>query len=45
MTTITIGVENREDAAQACREVAELIEQGYNGGLIGWSTDSWNIED
>lgn len=45
MATITIEVENREDAAQACREVAEQVEQGYNGGLIGFSADSWGIED
>lgn len=45
MATITIEVENREDAAQACREVAELIEQGYHSGLVGWSSDSWEIED
>ena len=44
MATITIEVENIEDAAQACREVAYLIEQGCHGGLVGWSSDSWEIE-
>lgn len=44
MATITIEVENMEDAAQVCREVAEQIEQGYRGGLVGWSSDSWEIE-
>ena len=45
MATITIEVENREDAVQACREVAGLIEEGYVSGMIGWSADSWSIED
>ena len=45
MATIVINVTNREDAADACREVANLIEQGYTNGLIGWSADSWEIDD
>ena len=45
MATITIEVENRENAAQACREVAGLIDEGYVSGEIGWSCDSWSIED
>lgn len=45
MATITIEVEERENAADACREVANLIEQGYSSGIIGWSGDSWDIDD
>ena len=44
MATITIEVENIEDAAQACREVAEQIDQGYSNGIIGCSGDTWSIE-
>lgn len=45
MATITINIENIEDAAIACREVANLIEEGNTSGLIGWSVDTWDIED
>ena len=45
MATIIINVTDAEDAANACREVAEAIEQGYTNGLIGWSADTWEIED
>ena len=45
MATITINVENIEDAATACREVANLIEEGYTRGMIGCSGDPWDIED
>lgn len=45
MATITIEVENADDAAWACREVADAIEQGYTGGTIRWSSDTWSIND
>jgi ABC-type methionine transport system ATPase subunit len=45
MAKIEIEIENIEDAAQACREVADAIEQGYMGGIIGYSGDTWGIED
>lgn len=45
MATIIINVTDVEDAADACREVAEQIEQGNTNGLIGWSADSWEIDD
>ena len=44
MATIIINVEDVENAADACRKVAELIEEGYTSGLIGYSADSWEIE-
>ena len=34
MVTITINVKNGHDAADACREVARLIENGYTNGLL-----------
>lgn len=45
MATITINVEDIKDAAEACREVAKLIEEGYTNGFIGWSADTWVIEE
>lgn len=44
MATITIKVENIEDAAQVCREVAKQIEKGYLGGFVGCSSDSWEMK-
>ena len=44
MITITINVENGHDAADACREVASLIENGYTSGIIGCSGDTFDIE-
>lgn len=43
MATITIQVENKDDAANVFREVAKLIEQGFNRGF-GFNS-SWKIED
>lgn len=43
--TITIKVQTPDDAADACREVADAIEQGYNGGIIGVSSDTWGIDE
>lgn len=45
MATITINVENIEDAAIACNEVAKLIEEGYTSGIIGCSGDTWEIDE
>ena len=43
MATITIEVSDIDDAATACREVADKIEEGYHSGTIGWSCDTWEI--
>jgi len=45
MAIITIEVSDIDDAAGYCREVAEKIEEGYQSGLVGWTADSWSIED
>ena len=45
MAKIIIEVENIDDAADACREVATSIENGYYCGTIGVSSDTWEIED
>ena len=44
MITITINVENRNEASDACREVARMIENGYTNGMIGCSGDTFEIE-
>ena len=44
MVTITINVENGNEASDACREVARLIENGYTNGMIGCSGDTFEIE-
>ncbi len=45
MAQIVIEIEEIEDAANACREVANLIEQGYTNGMIGYSGDTWSLEE
>ena len=45
MATITINIEDIEDASLACIEVANLIEEGYKNGTIGFSGDTWKIEE
>ena len=44
MVTITINIENGNEAAEACREVARMIDNGYTSGLIGCYSDSFDIE-
>ena len=44
MVTITINIENGNDASDACSEVARLIENGYTNGMIGCSGDTFEIE-
>lgn len=44
MVTITINIENGNEAAEVCREVARLIENGYTNGMIGCSGDTFEIE-
>ena len=44
MVTITINIENGNEASEACREVARLIENGYTNGMIGCSGDTFEIE-
>lgn len=44
MATIIINVDDIDDAAEACREVAEAIDEGYHSGIIGVSGDTWEIE-
>ena len=44
MVTITINLENGNEASDACREVARMIEDGYTSGIIGCSGDTFEIE-
>lgn len=44
MVTITINIENGNEASEACREVARMIENGYTSGMIGCSCDTFEIE-
>lgn len=44
MVTITINIENGNEASEACREVARMIENGYTNGMIGCSGDTFEIE-
>ena len=44
MVTITINIENGNEASEACREVARLIENGYTSGMFGCSGDTFEIE-
>lgn len=44
MAQIIINVDDIENAADACREVADKIEEGYTSGLVGCSCDTWSIE-
>lgn len=44
MVTITINVENGNEASEACREVARMIDNGYTNGMIGCSGDTFEIE-
>ena len=44
MITITINIENGNEASEACREVARMIENGYTNGMIGCSGDTFEIE-
>ena len=37
MVTITINIENGNEASEACREVARMIDNGYTNGMIGCS--------
>ena len=45
MATITINIEDVNDAADACREVADKIDEGYTCGLISFSSDSWELDE
>ena len=44
MVTITINIENGNEALEACREVARMIDNGYTSGMIGCSGDTFEIE-
>ena len=44
MVTITINIENGNEASEACREVARMIENGYTNGMVGCSGDTFEIE-
>ena len=44
MVTITINIENGNEASEACREVARMIDNGYTSGMIGCSGDTFEIE-
>lgn len=41
---ITINIESQKDAANACREVAKAIDEGYTNGIVGWSGKTWAIK-
>ena len=45
MAQIVIEFGDVNDAADACRYVANLIDDGYTNGIIGCSGDSWYIEE
>lgn len=45
MAQIIIEIEDVNDAADACREVANLIDEGYTNGIIGCSGDTWTLDD
>lgn len=45
MATITINIEDVNDAADACREVADKIDEGYASSFIGFSSDSWELNE
>ena len=44
MVTITINIENGNEASEACREVARMIDNGYTSGMIGCSGNTFEIE-
>ena len=44
MVTITINIKNGNEASEACREVARMIDNGYTNGMIGCSGDTFEIE-
>ena len=44
MVTIIINIENGNEASEACREVARMIENGYTNGMIGCSGNTFEIE-
>ena len=44
MVTITINIENGNEASEVCRKVARLIDNGYTNGMIGCSGDTFEIE-
>ena len=44
MVTITINIENGNEASEVCREVARMIDNGYTNGMIGCSGDTFEIE-
>ena len=44
MVTITINIENGNEASEVCRKVARLIDNGYTNGMIGCSGYTYEIE-
>lgn len=38
-------VYDKHDAAEALREIADRIDEGYTNGIVGWSDDTWSIEE
>ena len=44
MVTITINIENGNEASEACREIVRMIDNGYTSGMIGCSGDTFEIE-
>lgn len=45
MTIVIEGIDEEDGLAEALREVAEKIEQGYTNGIVGYSSASWRIEE
>lgn len=39
------NIDEEDGIAEALREVAEKIEEGYTNGVVGWSGATWYIEE
>lgn len=35
---------NRDEIADALRDLAFLVEEGFSGGILSVTGDSWNLE-
>ena len=44
MAKIVIECSDLDDAATACRMVADELDKGEKFGTLGWSTDDWWVD-